>query len=179
MEFAGGGGWGDPREREPERVRDDVVRGYVSHEAAREDYGVALSRTTSASMPPRPRYCGPRQQLHEIAYRYRRRRHLHRRHRLRRGCGGAGRRPQIHLQSGAAGRGDAGDHARPRRRVRRRRGVADPAWLDRGAQHHAGGQGRPGRSASPRAASATSTRSAGNGAATKCSTSSRRRRKCC
>ena len=30
MEFGGGGGWGDPRERDPERVRQDVVRGYVS-----------------------------------------------------------------------------------------------------------------------------------------------------
>src|ERR1700726_4698025 len=35
MEFAGGGGWGDPRARAPERVREDVVRGYVSREAAR------------------------------------------------------------------------------------------------------------------------------------------------
>jgi len=43
MEFAGGGGWGDPRAREPARVRDDVVRGYVSREAAREDYGVAFN----------------------------------------------------------------------------------------------------------------------------------------
>ena len=42
MEFAGGGGWGDPRERAPERVREDVVRGYVSREAARDDYGVAF-----------------------------------------------------------------------------------------------------------------------------------------
>ena len=43
MEFAGGGGWGDPRERAVERVREDVVRGYVSREAAREDYGVAFA----------------------------------------------------------------------------------------------------------------------------------------
>jgi N-methylhydantoinase B len=42
MEFAGGGGWGDPRARAPERVREDVVRGYVSPDAARDDYGVAL-----------------------------------------------------------------------------------------------------------------------------------------
>lgn len=42
VEFAGGGGLGDPLERDPARVRDDVVRGYVSLEAAREDYGVAL-----------------------------------------------------------------------------------------------------------------------------------------
>jgi N-methylhydantoinase B len=43
LQFAGGGGWGDPREREPERVRQDVLRGYVSREAARDDYGVALA----------------------------------------------------------------------------------------------------------------------------------------
>jgi N-methylhydantoinase B len=34
---------GDPREREPERVRQDVLRGYVSRQAARDDYGVALA----------------------------------------------------------------------------------------------------------------------------------------
>src|SRR5262245_51833228 len=39
---AGGGGYGDPLEREPERVRDDVADGYVSLERARKDYGVVL-----------------------------------------------------------------------------------------------------------------------------------------
>jgi len=43
MQFAGGGGWGDPRTRDPDRVREDVVRGYVSREAASDDYGVALT----------------------------------------------------------------------------------------------------------------------------------------
>jgi N-methylhydantoinase B len=38
----GGGGWGDPFEREPERVQWDVIEGYVSMESARRDYGVAL-----------------------------------------------------------------------------------------------------------------------------------------
>src|SRR5215211_2552665 len=42
VEFAGGGGWGDPSERDVHRVREDVARGYVSVDAAREDYGVAL-----------------------------------------------------------------------------------------------------------------------------------------
>ncbi|HEX9463765.1 MAG TPA: hydantoinase B/oxoprolinase family protein [Alphaproteobacteria bacterium] len=42
-ELAGGGGWGDPFERDPDRVRQDVVRGYVSIEAARRDYGVVLA----------------------------------------------------------------------------------------------------------------------------------------
>ncbi len=42
VEFAGGGGWGDPHRREVGRVRADVARGYVSRASAREDYGVAL-----------------------------------------------------------------------------------------------------------------------------------------
>jgi N-methylhydantoinase B len=36
---AGGGGWGDPRRRDPERIREDVLDGKVSAEAARKDYG--------------------------------------------------------------------------------------------------------------------------------------------
>ncbi len=40
---AGGGGYGDPLEREPESVARDVRFGYVSHEAARSVYGVVLS----------------------------------------------------------------------------------------------------------------------------------------
>jgi N-methylhydantoinase B len=43
FELAGGGGYGDPLTRDPERVRLDVVRGYVSRAAARDDYGVILS----------------------------------------------------------------------------------------------------------------------------------------
>jgi N-methylhydantoinase B len=41
-----GGGFGDPREREPERVRDDVRDGYVTLEYAREVYAVALDPET-------------------------------------------------------------------------------------------------------------------------------------
>lgn len=42
MEMPGGGGYGDPLRRDPERVRDDVRNGLVSAEAARRDYGVVL-----------------------------------------------------------------------------------------------------------------------------------------
>ena len=35
-----GGGWGDPREREPDRVRDDVRDGYITPDVARAIYGV-------------------------------------------------------------------------------------------------------------------------------------------
>ena len=35
----GGGGFGDPREREPGRVQEDVLNGLVSAEAAARIYG--------------------------------------------------------------------------------------------------------------------------------------------
>ena len=38
----GGGGYGNPFERDPERVRDDVANEYVSIAAAERDYGVVL-----------------------------------------------------------------------------------------------------------------------------------------
>ncbi|MQA03322.1 MAG: hydantoinase B/oxoprolinase family protein [Streptosporangiales bacterium] len=41
---AGGGGHGDPRTRDPDLVRADVAEGYVSAAAARNDYGVEVSR---------------------------------------------------------------------------------------------------------------------------------------
>jgi N-methylhydantoinase B len=41
-EAGGGGGYGPAFEREPERVLDDVRNDYVSNEAARRDYGVAI-----------------------------------------------------------------------------------------------------------------------------------------
>ena len=40
---AGGGGWGDPLEREPKKVRDDVARKLMSAEAARKRFGVVLA----------------------------------------------------------------------------------------------------------------------------------------
>ena len=42
-QWAGGGGWGDPLEREPEKVRDDVLDEYVSREAAEREYGVVFT----------------------------------------------------------------------------------------------------------------------------------------
>lgn len=40
---SGGGGWGDPRQRDPERVWQDVQNGFVSLAKARTDYGVVLT----------------------------------------------------------------------------------------------------------------------------------------
>jgi N-methylhydantoinase B len=39
---AGGGGYGDPLERDPARVCEDVADGYVSIERAARDYGVVI-----------------------------------------------------------------------------------------------------------------------------------------
>jgi len=43
---AGGGGYGDPFERDPELVKRDVIYGYVSVEKAQEEYGVVLDPYT-------------------------------------------------------------------------------------------------------------------------------------
>jgi N-methylhydantoinase B len=38
----GGGGWGDPFERQPERVLQDARQHFVSVDGARVDYGVVI-----------------------------------------------------------------------------------------------------------------------------------------
>jgi N-methylhydantoinase B len=43
---AGGGGFGNPMERDPSLVRRDVIDGYVSLRSAEEDYGVILNPET-------------------------------------------------------------------------------------------------------------------------------------
>ena len=40
MVYAGGGGFGDPKARDPESVKRDVRDGYITAEAARKHYGV-------------------------------------------------------------------------------------------------------------------------------------------
>ena len=47
FQTAGGGGWGDPLERDIEKVRVDVVRELVSVEKAASDYGVVCDPETS------------------------------------------------------------------------------------------------------------------------------------
>jgi N-methylhydantoinase B len=42
MSTGGGGGYGNPRERPVERVKQDVIRGFVSRQSARDDYGVVI-----------------------------------------------------------------------------------------------------------------------------------------
>jgi N-methylhydantoinase B len=46
MLVPGGGGFGEPFERDPERVLEDVRNGYVSVTAAERDYGVAIDPAT-------------------------------------------------------------------------------------------------------------------------------------
>ena len=43
---AGGGGWGDPLERETNLVEKDVRGGFVSLESARSEYGVVIDPET-------------------------------------------------------------------------------------------------------------------------------------
>jgi len=44
MKMASGGGYGDPLERDPQLVLEDVIEGLVSQQAAREVYGVVLDQ---------------------------------------------------------------------------------------------------------------------------------------
>ncbi|MBV8989458.1 MAG: hydantoinase B/oxoprolinase family protein, partial [Solirubrobacterales bacterium] len=46
LRTGGGGGFGQPLERDPDRVRADVRDGYVSLEGAARDYGVVLDPET-------------------------------------------------------------------------------------------------------------------------------------
>jgi N-methylhydantoinase B len=41
--YGGGGGWGDPLDREPAKVLDDVLDELVSPAAAEREYGVVLT----------------------------------------------------------------------------------------------------------------------------------------
>ncbi len=46
----GGGGYGPPKEREPELVLDDVLDGWVSPAAARDTYCVGLREVEETSL---------------------------------------------------------------------------------------------------------------------------------
>ena len=43
LQTPGGGGYGNPNERDAESVRLDVIRGKVSAKSAEQDYGVILN----------------------------------------------------------------------------------------------------------------------------------------
>ncbi len=44
IQLSGGGGYGDPAEREPAAVREDVADGFVSPGAALRNHGVQADR---------------------------------------------------------------------------------------------------------------------------------------
>jgi N-methylhydantoinase B len=46
--YGGGGGWGDPLDRDPAKVLEDVLDEYVSLASARDDYGVVLTGSLDA-----------------------------------------------------------------------------------------------------------------------------------
>ena len=46
MDAAGGGGYGDPVERDAEMVMKDFLNGHISLKGARENYGVVIDQET-------------------------------------------------------------------------------------------------------------------------------------
>jgi N-methylhydantoinase B len=48
---AGGGGFGDPKARQPEKIAADVRNGYVSREGALRDYGINIDVEKKAALP--------------------------------------------------------------------------------------------------------------------------------
>lgn len=46
LSLPGGGGFGSPFERDPQRVLEDVRQGYISLEAAKREYGLVIDRAT-------------------------------------------------------------------------------------------------------------------------------------
>jgi hypothetical protein len=44
LELPGGGGYGDPRERDPKRVLDDLLDGMITADGAPRDYGVVVDK---------------------------------------------------------------------------------------------------------------------------------------
>jgi N-methylhydantoinase B len=57
MVTCSGGGYGDPKKRNPEKVRMDVKNGYISPAQAAEDYGVLVDPGSFAIQEVRRRPC--------------------------------------------------------------------------------------------------------------------------
>ena len=60
LRTTGGGGWGDPFEREPKLVGLDVLQGRVSRESAERDYGVLVGEDGRVVEVRRPARAAPR-----------------------------------------------------------------------------------------------------------------------
>jgi N-methylhydantoinase B len=69
---SGGGGWGNPLDRPVERVREDVLRGFVSVDSARDDYGVVVDAATGVvdvlATERRRAHRGPVRMFHRNGY---------------------------------------------------------------------------------------------------------------
>ena len=60
LHLPGGGGFGDPRARDPQRVLDDVLDGLITMEDARRDYGVAVDKRGQINVGETERMRSPR-----------------------------------------------------------------------------------------------------------------------
>jgi N-methylhydantoinase B len=58
LRLPGGGGFFSPLERDPELVRQDVLNGYVSLQAARDEYGVILNESLEIDLQETERWRG-------------------------------------------------------------------------------------------------------------------------
>src|SRR5689334_10735926 len=58
LELPGGGGFGDPKRRDPELVAADVADGLITRDAAERDYGVALTAEGHVDAPATARLRG-------------------------------------------------------------------------------------------------------------------------
>jgi N-methylhydantoinase B len=72
MESSGGGGFGDPLERDPARVAADLAEGYVTPAAAERDYGViwrdrAVDAVATQAKRTALRAARPRVRLHAVS----------------------------------------------------------------------------------------------------------------
>ena len=67
METSGGGGYGDPLIRAPDRVRDDVALGYLSPDQARDRYGVVIDDGGNVDGPETGRQRGRLRSSREYA----------------------------------------------------------------------------------------------------------------
>ena len=60
LHLPGGGGFGDPRTRDPQRVLDDVLDGLITVEDARRDYGVSVDARGQIDLAETGRMRSPR-----------------------------------------------------------------------------------------------------------------------
>jgi len=60
LQLPGGGGFGDPRARNPEHVREDVLDGLITAEQARRDYGVAIDASGAIGVAETERLRAPK-----------------------------------------------------------------------------------------------------------------------